>query len=106
MFKVKDPFKNTVILTDDCWNNHIVVRHPIMKHFLKQLKSTIRYPNYIYRSKYESQTRLYYQLNHTKYGEIYILAIIDMKPNKKIGYVKTALPIYEIRGGELLWKKT
>lgn len=76
-----------------------------MRHFLREIKTTVRDPDYVYQSKTEYQTRLYYQRTDTKFGEIYILVIIDMKPNRKIGYVKTALPVYKIKGGKLLWKK-
>ncbi len=100
-----DIFCNRIYLTKDCWHNHILVRHPIMRHFLKELETTMQNPDYVYRSKTEHQTRLYYQLTDTKFGKIYILVVIDMKPNRKIGYVKTALPVYKIKGGKLLWRK-
>ncbi len=77
-----------------------------MKHFMNQLSSCIRDPDYIYKSKHSANTKLYYRFEQTKYGEIFILAIINMKLNKNLGYVKTALPVYKIKEGELIWEKT
>lgn len=77
-----------------------------MNRFLKELKITIQNPDYVYKSKSEYYTRLYYKFTHSRFGNVYILVIIDMKPDRKTGYVKTALPVYKIKGGELIWKKT
>jgi hypothetical protein len=76
-----------------------------MRHFVEELKNTVKEPHFVYRSKIEHHTRLYYRLIDSKFGKVYILVIIDMKPDKKIGYIKTALPVCRIKGGELLWRK-
>ena len=96
---------NRIFLTNDCWDNHIVVRHPIMIHFLKDVKETIKNPDCIYRSKSDYLTCLYYRLSNTKFGRVYILVVIDTKIKKKVGYVKTALLVDKLKGGELIWRK-
>jgi len=41
IFVANDPRGYEVHLTNDCWHNHILVQHPIMKGRLSDVKSVI-----------------------------------------------------------------
>ena len=105
MFKLKDPRGKVIILTKKCWDDHIVVEHPIMKHFYDELKEVIRDTDYIYQSKISKDAELFFkEFESRKFGELYLLAVIERKEER--GYIKTSFPVYNLKkGGELIWKR-
>lgn len=107
MIRVKDPLSNTITLTKKCWINHILKEHPEMESFYNELRDTIKEPEYIFKSKISKNSRLYFKgYLHPKYGHFYIMAVVDCKEHKKIGYIKTSFLVYNLKkGGELLWKR-
>ena len=107
MVKVKDPLNNTIVLTQKCWKNHILKEHPEMEAFYNELRNTIKKPEYIFKSKISRNSHLYFKgYLHPEYGYFYIMAVIDYKEHKKMGFIKTSFPVYNLKkSGELLWKK-
>jgi hypothetical protein len=107
IFKLVDPLGNEVALTEECWVNHILVEHPIMKHFFYELKEVIVSPDFIFKSKISKKTFLYFK-KFTKegWGNFYLMSAVEKKPKKKKGFIKTSFPVYNLsKGGELIWKK-
>lgn len=107
MTETRDPLNNVIKLTQLCWNSHIVKEHPEMEDFHKELLKTIKYPEYIFRSKISKNSLLYFKgYFRPEYGYFYIMTVVDYKEHKKIGFIKTAFPVYNLnKGGDLIWKK-
>ena len=62
-----------------------------MESFYNELRDTIKEPEYIFKSKISKNSRLYFKgYLHPKYGHFYIMAVVDCKEHKKIGYIKTS----------------
>lgn len=107
MFHLEDPLGNNIALTRRCWVGHILKEHPEMEVFYKELCNTIKDPEYIFQSKVVKNSRLYFKgYLHPECGHFYIMAVVDYKPHKKSGFIKTGFPVYNLKkGGELLWKR-
>lgn len=108
IFKLTDPFGAEVVLTEECWENHILVEHPIMKQFLYELKEAVVSPDFIFKSKISRKTFLYFKkFIKENLGTFYLMIAAEKKSKKRKGYIKTSFPVYNLsRGGELIWKKT
>lgn len=78
-----------------------------MQSLYSELRNTIKEPEYIFKSKISKNSRLYFKgYLHPEYGHFYIMAVVDYQEHKKIGFIKTSFPVYNLKkGGELLWKK-
>ena len=61
MFRIKDHLNNTIILTKKCWTKHILKEHPEMDLFYNELRNTIKKPEYIFKSKFSKNSRLYFK---------------------------------------------
>ncbi len=107
MFQVNDPLHNVITLTKKCWTNHIFKEHPEMKSLLMELRDTLKDPEFIFKSKISSNSRLYFKgYLHPEYGYFYVMAAVDYNKHKKTGFIKTSFPVYNLKkGGELIWKK-
>lgn len=56
---ILDPTNFRVTLTDQCWHDHIVPRHPEMREFRPLLIDTVRAPHAIYAGKRDPLRRVY-----------------------------------------------
>ncbi len=107
IFKTIDPRGFEVGLTNKCWYNHIQIEHPEMRDRLDDIKRAIELPDYIYQSKYRLSSHLYFlEIEHDAIESKYSLAVVDIRKQKKKGYVQTAFIVEGLsKGGKLLWKK-
>ena len=96
-----DPLGNRINLTEICWTRHILVRHPIMAEMRDKLEHTIATPDFIYQSKIDPESHLYYKrFTHPRWGDYYLMAVVDA--GQKL--VKTAFPVYNLNKGKIrLW---
>ena len=107
MFHVADPQGNTIILTKECWANHICVVHTEMRSRLDNIRETIENPDYIYVSKSNEQTYLYFRAYADPTLKCqFILVAVHRRANQKRGFVQSAYPVKSLsQGGLLVWKK-
>ena len=59
LFTTKDPFGNSVQLTVDQWNRHILVGHNEMEPYLTQIPQCIETPDCIFASRYEPDVKFF-----------------------------------------------
>ncbi len=107
MLRIIDPLTNTITLTKECWENHICVVHVEMKARRDEIQKTIADPDFIYRSKSSSHTRLYFRryVEPTLNCE-YILVAVRRRASETRGFVQSAYPVKSLsKGGVLEWKK-
>lgn len=106
IFVANDPRGYEVHLTNDCWDNHILVQHPIMKGRLSEVKNAIIKPDFIYQSKYKTSSHLYFSKASSPSGIEYVLVVVTVRQRTRKGYVQTAFIVDSLsKGGKLLWKK-
>ncbi|MGH9428795.1 MAG: hypothetical protein ACRD2L_21115 [Terriglobia bacterium] len=55
----RDPTGRDLILTEDCWSDHIIQRHPEMVPFKALLQETVETPDAIYQGKRNVAIRVY-----------------------------------------------
>ena len=105
--QLNDPLRNKITLTQKCWMNHILAKHPIMRNFLKETTETIRNPDYIFQSKISEASQLYFKhFEESKGEEFYLMIVVERKTHSSRGFVKTGFPVYHLsKGGQLIWKK-
>src|SRR3990170_3890080 len=56
---IQDPTGFEVILTDKCWTDHILRRHPELGPFRKLVVETVKKPDGIYQGKRDPSNRIY-----------------------------------------------
>lgn len=107
IFITTDPRGLEVGLTNKCWYDHILIEHPEMRSRLDDVKRAIELPDYIYQSKYRSSSHLYFlEIEHDQLELKYSLVVVDIRSQKKKGYVQTAFIVEGLsKRGTLLWKK-
>lgn len=57
--RIQDPTGFEVILTEQCWSEHITKRHPEMTPFWTQVVDTVQTPDAIYLGRRDPSTRIY-----------------------------------------------
>jgi hypothetical protein len=103
LLRVRDVTGVEIRMTRECWRNHIVVRHPVMRRYFDQLGRAIGSPDVIHQSETPKETRFYYRRLPRR--QLWVLVIADMKPSGNLGYVKTAMVADRIRPRTILWGK-
>jgi hypothetical protein len=103
LLQVRDVTGVEIRLTRECWGEHILVHHPVMRHYFEQVPPTITSPDVVHRSSTPSETRFYYRRLPRR--QLWVLVIADIKPSGHLGYVKTAMVVDSIRPSEVLWQK-
>lgn len=103
LLRVRDVTGVEIRLTRDCWEEHIVVRHPIMRRHFDRLHQAVASPDVVHRSPTPRETRFYYRKLPRR--QSWVLVIADIKPSGHIGYIKTALVVDRIRPREILWRR-
>jgi hypothetical protein len=104
IFQVIDPTGSTIILTDQCWYEHILAFHPAMEEFQEAIKATIVSPLYgmIYSDVDYSDRRIYYS-RRGKYQ--YLKVVVEFDQDR--GTVITAFITDRLKSGEkLIWPKS
>jgi hypothetical protein len=106
IFVAIDPRGYEIHLTNNCWHNHILVQHPIMKGRLSNVKNAIVKPDFIYQSKYKASSHLYFSKTSIAHGVEYALVVVTIRQRTRKGYIQTAFIVDSLsKGGKLLWKK-
>lgn len=99
IFKVESLFGETVTLTQEQFEEHIINRHPEMQGHEEDIKRTIKEPNFVYKSSTFPETRKVF-VRKTNNNEIsnYNNVIVEYKTPKD-ATVKTTYYAEEITGG-------
>jgi hypothetical protein len=107
MFKVTDPQGNFIVLTRECWERHICVVHTEMRTLLSKVRQTLITPDYIYTSKSNPNSHLYFREYHDpRLNCRYILVAVYREADSTKGYMQSAYPVKSLsKGGTLEWKK-
>lgn len=103
LVRARDVTGVEIRITRDCWENHILVRHPIMLRLLNDVESAIASPDVVHQESVPRETRFYYRRLPRK--RLWILVIADMKPSGRLGFVKTAMVVDRIRPREIVWER-
>jgi hypothetical protein len=90
-------------MTRECWEEHILVRHPVMRRYFDLLPKTVASPDVVHRSATPREARFYYRRLPRR--RLWVLVIADVKPSGRLGYVKTAMVVDRIRPREILWPR-
>ncbi len=106
VFSTKDPFGNSVQLTVDQWNQHILVGHDEVKPYLDEIRQCIESPDCILASQYEPDVKLFYKRGITqgRYHHLYLKVVVGYEQSP--AFIKTAFFSSQLTGGKLLWIKT
>ena len=107
LIKENCPLGNIIVLSNQCWYNHILIYHPEMQGNLEDVRATIADPDKILENDKERRYNLvYYKEFKGKYKPNNYLRVpaIILEPSKK-GIVTSAYPVIDIYGGKEIWKK-
>lgn len=90
-------------MTRECWDQHIVIRHPVMRRHLDHLRQALASPDVVHHSMTPRETRYYYRRLPRR--QAWLLVIADIKPSGHLGYIKTAMVVDRIRPRQILWQR-
>jgi len=100
MKTLKDCFENKIQLTDERLE-HIRL-HPEMENMLSEIAVTLKFPEYIKRSRSDDDVNLFYRFySDTIVGEKWPCVVVKMDEQK--AFVITAYLTDKIKQGEDLW---
>ncbi|MGB9612693.1 MAG: hypothetical protein ACPL4K_00730 [Candidatus Margulisiibacteriota bacterium] len=101
MWRFKDYKGTPIILTDQCWEEHILFRHPEVKKFLGKMQKVLEAPDVWRESDKDENVVLYYKsgIIKGKYGELFLVVVVRYEKDKKHGYVATAYLTKKPKGG-------
>lgn len=99
-FEVTDPRGKKIICTNDCWQKHILAKHPFLSGWEKDIEKAIKKPDAIYKDANFPDTENYYK----KTKKCYIK--VPVKFNGDNGNTRTAFFCDSPKTGEvLIWTK-
>jgi hypothetical protein len=100
-----DPIGHTVTLEMDTWEKHISVRHPEVREMLDLVTETLSSPQVVIEPS-PGGAWFYYRLTGRtfyRYNDIYMSVVVDIDEVAKVGFVRTAHLVKEIRKGTVIW---
>jgi hypothetical protein len=103
LLRVRDITGLEIRMTRECWEEHILVRHPVMRRYFDLLPKTVASPDVVHHSPTPREARFYYRRLPGRRS--WALVIADVKPSGRLGYVKTAMLVDRIRPREILWPR-
>lgn len=103
LLRVRDVTGVEIRMTPECWEKHIVVRHPVMRRHFGQLLKAIVSPDVVHQSPLPGETRFYYRRLPRR--QSWLLVIADIKRSGHLGYVKTAMVVDRIRPRPIVWQR-
>lgn len=108
VWTAKDPLRNKIRLTENCWKQHILIEHPIMRGFLREIRATVQRPDWIFQSRVSRSTLLYFKEYRRKpVGRFLLMVAAGVRRTRLRGFVKTAFLVYNLsKGGNLLWERS
>ncbi len=101
LFEVKTPLGVVVHTTADYWKIITTIKHPVMVKYRKEVKSALKDPDEVRRSKQDSRVHLYYK----SIGKVWICVVADHITSKE-GYIITAYLTDRIKEGEQIYVKS
>jgi hypothetical protein len=102
ILQVANPFGEEVILSEDVWED-IILKHPEVKSFLKEIGDTIAKPDFVKESVYDSRSKLYYLFHKHIYNGKYLVIVVK---TVDINFVSTIyLTNNPIKKGRVIWMK-
>lgn len=100
LFEIKTPLGITIHTTKDYWKIITTIKHPSMVKYKKEVKSALKNPDQIRKSKQDPNVHLYY-----KYiGKVSVCVIAD-HANSQSGYIITSYLTDRIKEGEQIYAK-
>lgn len=101
MLEFKDHAGIPVFLSEECWKQHILVRHAEIKRFLSKLRKVVEEPDVWRQSDKEEDVILYYKsgIIKGKYAGLYLVVVVRYVEGGKKGYVTTAYLTGRPKGG-------
>ena len=96
LFRISTPIGLTVRTTKDYWN-FIEVKHPEIKGYLALIKSTLKMPDIISRSKADNEVLLFYK----KINGYWICVVVKSRDIE--GFIITAYITDKIKEGVKIW---
>jgi len=103
LLRARDVTGVEIRMTRECWEEHIVVRHPVMRRHFDRLQQSVTLPDVVHCSLTPRETRFYYRRLPRR--QSWLLVIADIKPSGRVGYVKTAMVVDRIRPRQILWER-
>ena len=112
LFKVLDYSKTQVILTKTTWKDKLldpIIGHPEVKRFLPKIQSAIKSPDYVYMSKRDPRSKLFFaKIKKGEFKDHYLNIVIKYirEDNKKVGYILTVMINRELpKKSKPIWQK-
>lgn len=113
LFTVKDFQDVSVVLSEDTWFKKLlnpIFGHPEVESYLSQLKKIIRKPDFVYQSRRDPRSKLFYKANISKgkFLDCWLVVVVKylQEQSGMHGYVSTVmfnrlLP----KKGKLIWQR-
>ena len=113
MFKIKDYSGTKVTLTKETWFKKLldpVIGHLEVKPYLAEIGKTISAPDFVYQSKRDPRSKIFYKagLTRGKFAKCLITVVVKYvrEKGKVQGFVSTTLLTTNLpRKGKLLWER-
>lgn len=113
MFKIEDYSGTKVTLTKETWFKKLldpVIGHLEVKSYLAEIGKTISAPDFVYQSKRDSRSKIFYKawLTRGKFAKCFITVVVKYvaEKGKVQGFVSTTLLTTKLpRKGKLLWER-
>jgi hypothetical protein len=102
MVIITDRFDRKIRLTDERWN-YIIHKRPIMKELRTEFEDTIKGPELVKSSVYDSEVVLYYRYFKELFDGKYIVATVKIDDDN---FVVTGYITDRIKKGDVIWKKS
>ena len=105
VLEAEDVFGDSIRLTRERWDQHILATHPEVKPYLSELKQTLKEPHCVYRSAIDPESKLFYRrgFDQGRYSNLYLKIVVSYKSEP--ADIKTVFLTSLLTGGELLWIK-
>jgi len=98
---ITDIFKDVYELTDERWT-HIIREHPEVEQYKKRIQAVLSSPNYVKKSKRDTEVLLYYKF----YDDIFDGKYLLVAARKGLrSFILTCYITDIIKKGETLWEK-
>lgn len=98
-FEVITPLGVKIRTTEFYWNRIILLKHPLLRNYEKEIKRVLHNPEQIRLSQKDNTVYLYYGE-----GERHFLCVVARHLNSE-GYIITAYLTDNIKIGRLVWRK-
>jgi hypothetical protein len=100
LFEAETPLGFRVRTTASYWELITIVKHPIMRDRLEDVRQTLVNPDEIHLSKSDTQVYLFYREDGAKRWVCAVTKRVD-----ETGFLITAYRTSAIKEGEVLWQK-